>query len=205
MGAGLAMAIDDPGQGSPQRFSRRSAGRFLLYVAIVTAMAFAAWQVRCFLQMPSGRGDTSKTTPTVGADGLAPLPSGGLERWLDEPLAVSLLKPCQSDPGGFTPPTGARRVDAYRGQVAGRMQEHARYKVPGSRDAAAVHYRTLLGEASFRLLQDAAEGDIRRLIWNRGRTAVSVVLRNDLQKAKMVSVVVIVSSAASSSSSVREP
>jgi len=104
---------------------------------------------------------------------------------MSDPLAAGGLKRLQGDPAGIRPPDGARRRAVF-GRQDGTIVGW--YEFPGDSAAADDHYTALLQARGFNLIDRSRGASRRRLLFNRDRTAATVLLRRRRENDKIVEI-----------------
>ena len=169
------------------RPTRRKVWASLLYLAILAAGVFAAWQIHEFRAL---RRQVELPLPDQPDSAQPASRPGGL---LADPLGPSGLAPLAGDPGGLPPPPGARRVSAFQSKALGLLRQQARYELAADAQAVVGHYGQILAERGLPLLRDKTDpAGGRELLWAAGRTTVSLVLRKPSQDEKIGVVILVV-------------
>lgn len=185
----------------------------LLYVAVLLAGIFAAWQANLWLrarrdrQSPSVKAPARQGSAAVRAHFAAGAESraAATRRWTSDllatrpgldPLAAAGLGALDGDPGGLAPPDGARIGVAFQTSTAQGIQQQAGYRWAGDIAAAAEHYRRQLAGNGFDLVDESRSGpENLRLLATRNQDNAIVILRKDAPADKMVNIIVMVATA----------
>ncbi len=165
-----------------------------LYLALVAAGIFAAWQAHVLWL---SRGLSSRTQRPNFTERqrlqvkLPPNVRSPADPILPDPLQESGLTEFTSDPGGVHPPAGAKRGLSRQVRADGKDYLHAGYEYRGDLAAAVRHYETAAAARGFRHVDDR----IGRLGWRRiflvkDRMHLIVALRKAGKKDKIVTIVV---------------
>ncbi|MHC4982799.1 MAG: hypothetical protein ACYTF6_06485 [Planctomycetota bacterium] len=163
---------------------------FALYVCLLAAVAFAAWQVTVYFRTrgasnrPAAAQKDGKKAPEFR--GSAESPGGPLSP--DALVGMAGVSPLRGDPGGMPPPAGAVRRCAVACPRQGMAVELANYEYHGSVAAAAAHYEKLLAERGFDRLSETSAGGAAVLTFQKRLTVVTVSLRKVGQERKIVSI-----------------
>lgn len=155
------------------------AGHFrttFLYVCLVAAGVFAAWQANRFC-WPDDREDRSAPQRPRDVE-------RSMRRWkrpasqplgvVDHPTAVGGLEPIRTHPGGLAPPAEAKLRDAYRRPADdGNVEEFAKYEFSGEPGAVVEYYQDVLQAQGYAPFSDSTGADGRRtLVFSRNDTKV---------------------------------
>jgi hypothetical protein len=154
----------------PSLFARVDLRKALLYLWVLGACVFAAWQVYAYLTRARWEPPQSREPATM------------LTKETARPVET------QEDPLGFRPPPGTRRVMAHR---TGLGFTNAMYLYGGDIPSGLEHYRTVLKEGGFNIRREFADKTGRCwLVFASAdlRIAGTVALRNRPGDAKMVEI-----------------
>jgi hypothetical protein len=197
-----------PPEAGPAPWRRRRVVRALLYLCLVGAGVFAAWEVHVFWrggerEAPDARprtfGAGRPRIPTAPepaepgselddegapADGVSGADGEDISQLASDPLAAAGVESLPGDPGGLPPPEGAKRRSAFQQRTADSIHQQATYEWPGETPAAAHHYRELLARKGLDLLSDVDKGSVGRVIVARGGSKRVIV---SLRKNKTAS------------------
>jgi hypothetical protein len=163
--------------GTPTHASGRRKRRYLhglLYVLLLAAGIFAAWQVHLLWFAPKPRPGSNRLGVRPGAT--PEMPGGDYMELLRRPHMQAGLREFAGEPGGIGPPAQARRRSGFEGEVADTRHEQVSYSYGGTLDAAVAHYTRALGQAGFAVRERRGDGQ-RRLVARQGRRAVVASLR----------------------------
>lgn len=205
----------DPPEAGPAPNRRRRVVRTLLYLCLVGAGVFAAWEVHVFWRGPArdardtrprtfGAGRSRVRTAPVAieypgsefdddgapADGASGGDGDDLSQLASDPLAAAGVENLPGDPGDLPPPEGAKRRSAFQQRTADSIHQQATYEWAGQAPAAADHYRELLAREGLELLSDVDKGPVGRVIVARGGSKRVIV---SLRKNKTTSNIVRIS------------
>ncbi len=180
----------DSGADAPASRRRLTA---VLYVCLLGAGIFAAWQVHEFYfspQLRSERGDLTESISRPGSAGGAFAEANAVvtpSELADDPLGLVGVKTLADEPGGLIPPPGAKRHRSIQLRSADSMEQQAMYAVAADSESVAKHYRYLLDKQGFELLLNEVGplGDLR-LIARKGDRRVIVSVRKNKESDKTV-------------------
>lgn len=165
----------------------------ILYVALVAAGVFAAWQIRIYWL---GRGMAPSSEPQVevtrlGMDAQSQPASGKVADFPAAPLDLAHLKPFAGDPLGIVGPAGAKGRGGFSQKVGQEVRLLRSYEYEGELPAAAEHYRRVLSGLGFASAGEQADGaGGKTLIFVKDRTYVTVALRKGSGNGKIKRIVV---------------
>jgi len=169
---------------------RRRGGRgTILYLCLLVAGVFAAWQMHLLLnpQKAPHKAEVAQGTGAVSQPGwMDDRPIRDLGEVAANPSRESGWAPVNDDPLGVRPPPGAQRLGAYRHEK-GYWQ--GRYSFRGELSDALEHYREAFQARRFELLKDWSDQSGWHwlvFVGNNGETHANVGLRNAPGNAKMV-------------------
>ena len=165
---------------SPAAKPRILALRALLYVALLAAGVFAAYQVHVYwirADDPAGpyasnRHSWREPSQTQGGTGAGTL--------LEDLWSTEGMTRLDGDPGGLAPPESVRRFTAFE-QTSGALRcQFASYRFDGSGEDVLAHYRRLLESRGYqRVAGGGDEQGRRREEFIAGDRKVIVALLNE--------------------------
>ena len=179
--------------------SRRRLWSAVLYLCLLAALVFAAWQIHMVWEHRQGPRVAGEPYRAPAYQAPATLPTTNPVEMAAAAVAASGLTEFQGDPGGIAPPAGAVRLRGFQRSVEGQVQQQAHYEWAGQPLGALDHYARILGPQGFarsvplRGTQPAPNieaGDELRAVFFKGRTRVTVALRKNSQGAKIVTIIV---------------
>jgi hypothetical protein len=171
--------------------------RLLLYVLLVAAGVFTAWQVHVFLtRRRANRGDTPVSQKHAGPH--QPAADGNFASILSNPAAAAGMVAIPATEDILPPPSGMDRSEAWRtpgGWVV--MKYH------GSADLedAIAWYENTARQRGWQVLSDRGERNSPGLILQKPGAFVEVVLRKRAATGKIVEILVILRPTGSSAGS----
>jgi hypothetical protein len=162
-----------------------------LYVALLVAGVFAAWQGHMLWFSPDRQTDPSP----IGSHRFDPKmlePSADQEdSFLPGEFDSTGMAPMDVDPGRLSPPEGAGGRVAVRREMGGSVVEEAVYTYAGQADAALSHYRDLLFDRGFAEQFHRQRSDGSHLaIFTAGDAKVVLALRKPAADRTIRSIVV---------------
>lgn len=171
-----------------------------IYVALVAAAVFLAYQVRVFwLQrqmtsiVQSGKAGTLDLSRVPSSQ---PWPLEKPANMPGAPLDESGLETLQGDPAQLPPPPGARREAGFVHNSAGMIYQQRSYLVEGEVSDVAEHYKNVFDQNGYQLIQNEIDGQDASMTFVSDAIQANVALRKLPAKDKIVRVVLIVASPA---------
>ena len=155
-------------------------------------MVFAAYQVRIFFinrqvaQPPAPTLSTYSSNDDFAASQSASAPA----EMLGQAAGHANLKPFDGDPAGIVPPHGAQGREGFSQEFTGATTYQRVYDAQEELDTLRGYYLNSLQEKGFKLLRDESLPQGSRLVFIKGRVHVTVFLRNQDEKDKIVRITV---------------
>jgi hypothetical protein len=164
-----------------------------LAVALLVALAFAAWQVWLAVQGSPFRAPASPPASSAEVD---------YETDTRNPLAIGGVRPFHDDPCELEPPAGSER----RGGLTTATNVQADYIAHGDVEALADHYAAQMVARGIRLLSRRSDASGRLVLTGLGEgVSCVVVLHRGGPEEKIVNVSITATLAAASVPALADP
>ena len=193
----MADTSSQTGGGPDRRVTLRRAVLFAMYVLLVAATCFAAYQIRVFVirrqAPPEFAPKWSETAPPPPQSQPWNLNAPG--QLAKVPMIDVGLRPFAADPGGIAPPPGSQALPGFERQAYKLKSQQRIYLCPGEPAQVKSYYEKVLARAGFTPVPNRAGPDpALTLLFAKGTTLANLTLQKLAGQAKMVRVVLIVTS-----------
>lgn len=169
----------------------------LLYLALLLASIFAAWQIHVWWVRPP-RLAVQAPPDSLRLDPDAPEVASRPSRIAGPGDNLTGLADLKADPDNLPPPPSSRRLRGF-GQTLGDIQRQlAKYESPGTVDEVGRYYIELLKARGYRMLGQRSVGTCTSLVFEQDPRQVSILLEKKVSQNGLVSIVLVLTSPATS-------